>query len=56
MVTTFREYYLQAETKYNSILRDFKTDVYNKIIDNSKVSQGVRDFVASYETFEDSTK
>ena len=56
MVTTFKDYYLQAEDKYNNIVRDFKTDVYNKIIDNSKVSEGVREFVSSYETFEDSTK
>ena len=56
MVTTVKDYYLQAEDKYNNIVRDFKTDVYNKIIDNSKVSEGVREFVRSYETFEVSTK
>ena len=45
LVTDFKNNYNTAMQTYNNITRDFKPDIYTKIVDNSKVSEGVRRFM-----------
>ena len=56
MVTNFELHYNQTEENFTEVVDTFVPEVYNKIILNSQISQGVRDFVESYETFENSTQ
>ena len=49
MVADFKTKYENTIEKYENITRDFKSEIYNKIVDNSKISEGVKQFIRGYE-------
>ena len=41
---------------YNNIIGDFDPSIYTQILDNSKISEGVRRFMENYQGFENQTQ